>query len=156
MPLVADCMKNNLLCINAPAAISRNTLLPEVREDVNGFVPFCVASRNPNGVFSVATLGRTVGRKYFIPKCDVTLCISDADTVGVFGEYKNLILETDRKEFKQILMQDLADDMASDVTDSVLVRENRIIIPGELISKVGTMAQPETDTSEPGIVISLN
>ena len=52
-------------------------------------------------------------------------------------------------------MQDLADDRAFDVTDLVTLAENQIVIPGELISRIGTSAQPVEDTSEPGVVIHL-
>ena len=46
-------------------------------------------------------------------------------------------------------------DMAVDVTQSISISDGKIIIPGQLIHKVGTSAQPTSDTSEPGVVIQL-
>ncbi len=140
---------------SAPARISRNCIPPEVIPDKNGDVPYMISAKNPNGVYSIATLGRTKGRRYFIPRCDVTAKIGESDTVGAFGEYKNLILETEKQNIKGVYMQDLAADTATDITEDIKFSNGNIIIPGELIEKVGTSAQPSTDTSEPGVVIKL-
>ena len=155
MPLVADYMKDNVLRKEAPAAIARAASLPEIQADEYGNVPFCVVSQNPNGAFSVAALGRTIDRKYFIPKCDVTVDVKNATTIGAFGEYKNLILNISPAQITQVFMQDLADDIAFDVTNLVTITGNQIVIPGELISRIGTCTQPAEDTSEPGVVIQL-
>ena len=154
MPSVKTCMEGNVLKKYAPACIVRHCTFPRVEPDANGEVPFAVASRHPNGVFSVATLGRTTGRIYGIPKCNVMVKTEGADVIGVFGTYKNLFLETERKTEK-ILLQDMADTVAYDVTEYAEIREGIIRIPGEWIQKIGTMAQPENDTSEPGAVIKL-
>lgn len=155
MHLIADFMKDNVLTKEAPAAIAWGTALPDIQADENGYVPYCVASRNPNGAFCVATLGRTAYREYFIPKCDVAVDVKDSTVIGVFGEYKSLILKVSSAPITQVFMQDLADDYAFDVTDLVTITDNQIVIPGELISRIGTCAQPEEDTSEPGVVIQL-
>lgn len=55
-------------------------------------------------------------RDYFIPKCDVSAAIGDADTVGIFGEYKSLALETEYCDASAVLMQDLAGESAYDIT----------------------------------------
>ncbi len=157
MPAIAEHLdsENNILSKTAPACIARNTRLPEMKTDKDGNIPYCIASRNPNGVFSVATLGRTIDRNYFIPKCDVTIHVEDSNMIGVFGEYDHLIIQTDLSNIKQILMQDLADENAFDVTNEVMISDKQIIIPGSLISSVGTNSQPEEDTSEPGVVIKI-
>ena len=141
--------------ISAPEYICRNCEPPAVTADENGNVPYIVGSKNPNGVFSVATLGRTIERKYEIPKCDMVIDVGEADFIGVFGEYKNLILKTSCKDIRRILMQDLADDRAYDVTKMVAIDDDKITISGELINKIGTIAQPDDDISEPGVVIKL-
>ncbi len=152
---VKDHIEHGVWMREAPAMIFRGCVPPAVTADEDGNVPYIVASKNPNGVFSVAALGRTIDREYRIPKCDVTFNIEDADTVGAFGEYKNLILERFGKKVNRVFMQDLADTHAYDITDAADISENRISIPGELVSKIGKMSQPKEDTSEPGVVIKL-
>lgn len=157
MSAITDYMDEttDTLTKTAPASISRNTCLPNVEFDTNGNKPYCVVSRNPNGVFSVATLGRTLERDYFIPKCDVTIYTKDSNVIGVFGEYDHLIIQTDLTNIKQILIQDLADENSYDVTNEIIISDKKLIIPGDLISNIGTMSQPEEDTSEPGVVIKI-
>ena len=153
-PMMRDYMVDDVATKYAPSAISRNIDLPHVLPDTEGRMPYCVASRNPNGVCSIVTLGRTLGRSYFIPKCDVTLKTRDADTVGVFGEYESLTLETEL-DFTRVLMQDIAADTAFDVTEQISFGNGKITVPGELISEIGTSEQPEGDTSEPGVILKL-
>lgn len=148
-------LKGDVITKSAPAGISRECNPPDVIADENGNVPYVVASKNPNGVFSVATLGRTSGRKYEIPKCDILVKTGESKTIGVFGEYKNLLIETTYSEISSVLMQDLADEKAYDVTDDVTFEENKIVIPGAVIEKIGTISQPDEDTSEPGVIINL-
>lgn len=52
-------------------------------------------------------------------------------------------------------MHDIAGDEAYDITEDIYFKDNKIIISGELIHKMGTIAQPADDTSEPGAVIKL-
>ena len=152
---VSGDIKDNILTKKAPAIISRNTELPTVIPDDEGNTPFIVAAQNPNGTYSVATLGRTMGRKYCIPICDVTVNSGDSRLIGIFGEYNNLIIKTDINDIKQILIQDLADENSYDITDLVTVEKGNVIVSGDLISEVGTLSQPQNDTSEPGVVICL-
>ncbi len=154
-PLIGNFLEGNMLTKSAPAAIARNTSLPVVTPDSNGIRPYCVASRHPNGVYSLATLGRTIGRSYCIPKCDVTIKTASADTIGIFGEYRSLRMETDIN-ICTVLIQDIADDTAYDITDSVEIEHGILTISGELIRKFGTLSQPKDDTSEPGAVLKLN
>ena len=81
--------------------------------------------------------------------------VKNATTIGAFGEYKNLILNISPAQITQVFMQDLADDIAFDVTNLVPITGNHIVIPGELSSRIGTCTQPAEDTSEPGVVIQL-
>ena len=150
-----SCFVGDLLTKTAPAGISRCCPIPEVKADENGYVPFIVASKNPGGAFSIVTAGRTVGRDYFIPKCDVTAESGDSDMIGVFGEYRTLTLSTSFDSITRVLMQDLAGDMAYDITDCVTFCGGRLTIPGELISKIGTSSQPDGDTSEPGVAVKI-
>ncbi|MBQ8207167.1 MAG: hypothetical protein IJZ89_00330 [Clostridia bacterium] len=148
--------ENKLLTKTAPAVIARNTSLPEIKPSKDGHVPYCMASKNPNGVFGIVTLGRTIGRDYFIPKCEVSADIGDSKIIGVFGEYESLILKTAHEKIGRVLMQDLADETAYDITELVKTEGGRMIIPGSVISEIGRSAQPEDDTSEPGVIIKID
>lgn len=154
MESIHTCMQGDTITKTAPAAIARDTDLPGVIPNEQGEMPFVVAAHHPNGVFSIATLGRTIGRQYGIPHCDVTAFTADADRIGVFGEYQTLTLQTDR-QVSRVYMQDLAADRAFDVTDAVAITEGAVVFSGDLIATIGRSAQPATDTSEPGVVIVL-
>lgn len=156
MPLIRDSLRDHVIAKTAPARIARNCKLPTVQADKNGNTPYVIAAKNPeSGAFSVATLGRTMQRQYEIPQCAVSVDIGNADTVGVFGEYESLIMENTHIGVRRILMQDLADDHAYDITEQVTIQDHRIVIPGELIHKIGTISQPKEDTSEPGVIIRI-
>lgn len=156
MPQIRDCIQDGVVAKTAPARISRRTPLPEVMPDAKGQVPYILAAKNPNGAFSVVTAGRTIDRDYFIPACKVTVMTGDASVIGIFGRYESITLETDlNTERMQILAQDLADEHAYDISEFVTVESGRITIPGDLIDSIGTAAQPEGDTSEPGLVIKI-
>ena len=148
-------VKDETVVINAPAQLARGCKLAKVTLNENGDVPYIVISKNSDGVLAVATLGRTMGRTYKIPECDVEIDAEDSDVIGVFGEYKNLLIETNIKRIKRILMQDLAGDMAYDITDNVKIADDVIVIPGSVIHSIGTEMQPDGDTSEPGVIIKL-
>lgn len=152
---IKSCMNKDTVTKTAPARISRRCALPEASPDEHGNVPFIVASKNPSGAFSIVTVGRTMGRDYFIPKCDITADSGDSDTIGVFGEYRTLTLRTSFDKISRVLMQDLADNCAYDITDSVTFDCGNLTIPGELIGKIGTSTQPDGDTSEPGVVVKI-
>ncbi|MBQ6947236.1 MAG: hypothetical protein IJN42_04230 [Clostridia bacterium] len=151
-PLIADFITDHIITKSAPAAFARNTVLPHVVPDEKGFAPYCIATRHPNGCFAVATLGRTAERSYFLPKCDITVSVGDADTIGIFGKYKTLRLETARP-FTTVLLQDLAADTAVDITDKVSVSAKGLTLSGALLEQI--CALPEGDTSEPGAVLKL-
>ena len=81
--------------------------------------------------------------------------MGDATQIGVFGEYRSLVIESTHTAVARMLMQDLADATAYDVTEEIAISGNRLTISGELIHRLGTMVQPAEDTSEPGVVIQL-
>lgn len=154
MPL-KERIENNILTLTVPAAIARNTQIPNVVADSDGMIPYTVCSMNPNGTYSIMTAGRTLGRSYYIPKCSITANIANAVTVGIFGEYESLTLRFKGQKPAKIYMQDLADKCAYDITEDISIDDHQITIPGELISKIGTSAQPSSDTSEPGVVLAI-
>ena len=138
----------------APSAIARGTALPKIKPDKNGLVPFAVSSKNPNGIISVATLGRTQGREYILPRCEVKIDGGNAEMFGIFGEYDRLIINTER-ESGRIYIQDIASDAAADITDKVEFADNRLVINGKIIHDFGTAENSVGDTSEPGVVLKI-
>ncbi len=154
MDAVKSCMDGDVITKTAPSAISRNMPLPKVTADENGDIPYITLSENPNGAVSVATIGRTRGRRYWIPKCDVEIECKNADTFGIFGEYKTLKIMLDYNINEcRIFAQDLADNRCAEITDLVGRNGKVLTISGELIQLIGTMCQNENDTSEAGLVI---
>lgn len=140
-----------------PARICRGLSPTEIEPDSEGFVPFAVSALHPCGAASIATLARTQGRRYFTPLCNVTQDVKDAELIGVFGYYKSLTLTgTAVKSSSRILMQDICAERAYDVTALCEVSDGKLIIPGELITAVGTEMNTEGETAEPGVVIKIS
>lgn len=140
----------------APAVSARGLPLPKVTTEDEP--PFVVASRHPNGATAVATLPRRlVGRGEFLPHADVAVAVADpARPIGVFGEYRSLTLALPAgRSVRRVLAQDLAADAAVDVTSRVQLAPGRVIVPGELIARVGRAAQSKGDASGPGLVLQL-
>ena len=54
-----------------------------------------------------------------------------------------------------VFAQDLAGEKAVDISKAVTVSENGIVIPGELLNRIGTMAATPGDISSPGTVIRI-
>jgi len=154
-PLIHDRLSGNTVTVTAPAAIARNCGLPDVEPDERGDVPYVIAARHEGGAFSVATLGRTRKRDYWIPRCRMSVDIGSCETVGIFGEYGELVLRTEYEDAVRVLAQDLASERAVDITDEVSVRKGMITVSGELIRSVGTSAQGADDTSEPGLLLRV-
>ena len=154
-PLLKNDIDGDILTKSAPAVLARNCEPPTVFPDENGDFPYTVVSRNPNGTVAVATLGRTRNRDYFIPECTVSVTVGNADTFGIFGAYKQLVLKTSHKKIRPVMMQDLADTFAYDITDRISFSDGILTIPGELIETIGTSAQPSGDTSEAGVLLRI-
>jgi len=127
-----------------------------------GELPFVVASRNPNGALTIATLGRTIctdptDRKYWTPLADITLVAGKlAGPIGIFGHYKTLSLTFDVPLIGHtILAQDILDNQAKDITVQVRIDGNTLTLPGKLIDQIGLEKATPGDKSDPGLVISI-
>ena len=94
-----------------------------------------------------------MGRRYYIPSCSVVFNIGDADTVGIFGEYRDLILETDKAKIDRVYLQDLSADTAYDVSDDVMFADGRLTVSGELLKRI--CIQPKDDVSDCGAVLKI-
>ena len=152
----ADWVIGQKIIQGAPARVSRGMKLAKVS---GSDVPFVISSRNPNGAVSVATLPRLdSNRGFFFPLADVALDLdSTADPLGVFGRYRTLTLRIPRPRTPlRILAQDLAGDSAQDITAMVEIRGNEIVIPGDVIDRVGRSAAEPGDVSDPGLVLRMH
>jgi hypothetical protein len=140
----------------APAMITRNMGLPKVQ--ATGEKPFVIAAKFPNGAVAVAAYERTkAGNGWFMPKCDVTLSVSDAPgPFGVFGYFDSLTLAFDKPlQGRRVLAQDLAGDQSLDITDAVQMRGKNLHISGDVIRSVGLHSATPGDISAPALLIAL-
>ena len=140
----------------APAIISRNIGLPEVR--AKGDKPFVFATRFPNGAVAIGAQERTqVGNAWYMPAAEVILDVSDAPgPFGVFGYFDELTLILDRSlQGKRVLAQDLAGDEAHDISNQVQVHGTSLRVPGKTIREVGLQKATAGDLSAPGLVIAI-
>ncbi len=138
----------------APAAISRHMPLPKIKPDKNGLIPYIVSSKNPNGIISIAALGRTLGREYILPKCEIEIDGGDSRMFGIFGEYEKLIINTEFKDVR-IFIQDIAANVAVEISSRVDFLDNKMVIDGKIMHDFGTMCNGTGDTSEPGVVLAI-
>jgi hypothetical protein len=141
----------------APARVARGMSLPEVKCD--GEPPFVICSGFPNGAIAIGTLPRiSAAKKIYYPLADVTLHTgSKNNLIGIFGRFKSLIIIHDLPDIKidKVYGQDLAGDSAIEITSMILKQTGQIIIPGEIIDRIGLSAASEADLSEPGMVIKI-
>lgn len=144
---------------DAPARVARNMKLPEVSGAPLSVCPFVLASRYPNGAVAVSTIGRNVGREYVTEKVAVSISVDRWDIpIGLFGYFKEvtMVFPSPLKTGKHtVFAQDLAGENPVDITSNVVIKDNRLIIPGEVISRVGLMNASEGDCSDPGMVIRV-
>lgn len=142
---------------SAPARVSRNMPVAET-DDLSDECPYLLCSRYPGGATAVSALPRRIGRERIAKAVNVTIDIDDIyKPVGVFGVFGSLTLRTDGIKGKifRVFAQDLAGDKAVDISSSVTVSDNGIVIPGEVLNRIGTMAATPGDISSPGTVIRI-
>lgn len=59
------------------------------------------------------------------------------------------------QKIKKIFAQDLLADYSVNIMEDVLIEKKRIIIPGDLIKRIGLSSANEGDISVPGMVIKV-
>lgn len=142
---------------SAPAIMARNIPLPKVESD--GEFPYVMATRYPNGSLCIATEGRANTKdEWYYPLAKVTVQIDDVSArVGIFGYYKELVLQYNKPiTISKIWAQDLLAEYSVDIKDKVIIEDNKIIIPGNVIEKIGLSCADEGDISVPGMVLKLS
>lgn len=149
---------------SAPARFSRGLPLPRVTPDENGDVPYVVCARYPEGAISIGTMGRARERRFWTPRCHITLDAQHAccrslpydGFFGIFGEYASLTLLTPlAQEGKRVWAQDLLGTEAVDITDAVKLGNGEVYLSGQLIHQLGTQCAHSGDLSDPGLLIRL-
>lgn len=142
---------------SAPAVITRGCVAPKVKY-IESEKPFIIAARNKTGAYSIAALYRKLGQdKYRTPLAETTLFIDNPNApVGIFGYHDKIILKYPLPvNSYRVFMQDLASDTAEDITKFVDISGNRVLIDGDIISRIGKTANKGKDISEPGVVVKL-
>lgn len=141
---------------SAPATITRNLDLPEVRAE--GERPFVFATRFLNGAVALGAQERTFSdRAWIMPKAEVTLDVGDASgPFAIFGNLAGVTLRfSSAIKAKRILAQDLAADHAEDIAGAVRMDGQSLYLPGHLVSKIGLQAATPDDLSSPGMILKL-
>ena len=140
----------------APMVIARGLDLPHFY-DTSGDTPYVIAARNPSGATSIATIRRTFADGIRTPGCKIQLNAgASGNPIGIFGYYKELTINFDDTiSAKKIYAQDLAGEAAQDITSLVMVDNNRLVISGKLITKIGLENATSGDLSEPGLVLVI-
>ena len=142
---------------SAPARVSRRMALPEVA-DTTSSRPFMLASTYPNDAVALSAIGRAIGREYVTKEVSVTIEGKDwSAPLGLFGRFSEVVVvyPSAPNGNLRVLAQDLAGDTPVDVTAEVKIEGNRLIIPGEVINRVGLMSATEGDLSDPGMVVKI-
>ena len=142
----------------APARVARGMEFPDVK--CEGDPPYVICSKHPNGAIAVGTLPRISAEKeIYYPLADITIHMEDASNpVGIFGRFKSLTIDfPDETDFKidRVYGQDLAGESAIDITGMINLQSGQMIIPGEVIDKIGRSAASEGNLSEPGMVLKV-
>ncbi|MFW5656517.1 MAG: hypothetical protein ACOC0C_02780 [Bacteroidota bacterium] len=141
---------------NAPGRVSRGMPLPEVK-DTTAYA-YAVATRYPNAATAIATLPRTgAGSGAYHPRNDVLIMVDEWEKpIGVFGRYNSLTIKFERlPNLIKVYGQDLAGSRAIDITEYVVINKNSLMLTGELIDEVGTLAASTGDLSDPGLLIQI-
>ena len=142
---------------SAPAIMARNISLPKVTS--TKLAPYVMASKFPNGAVAITTEGRVTPDKGWVhPKADIVLENLEINKpIGIFGYYQSLTLKFSTQLPDKLVIhgQDLLANKALVLTDKIIIEKNKIIVPGNLIEKIGTMAGDPKDLSAPGMVLKV-
>lgn len=125
----------------APAVMVRGCELPKVTAGAFG-KPFVCASKNPiSGAYALSTVRRTITpNTLVVMPADITWRIEDMFApVGIFGYVENLtfVYPENIVASARVYAQNLLDDEAEDITDSVRFDGNRLTISGSVLSGIG-------------------
>jgi hypothetical protein len=142
----------------AHARVARGMDLPEVI--LEGEPPYVICSRHPNGAVAVVSMPRVSSpRQIYSPLAQVSIRMEDPFVpIGIFGHFQSLRINFDQRvpvNGLQIMGQDLVSDRAVDISSQVQIKHDHLLIPGEVISRIGLLAAGQGDLSEPGMVLQI-
>lgn len=138
---------NKSVSQGAPAIISRNVSLPKV---IGENVPYVVATKFINDVYSVGTFKRVNNRSYYYPLVDIECDFKDAKIIGVFGKYKSITFKTFTKPIK-VYVKSLIGDKSLDITNYVEIINDGFTIFKNIIDLVWN----KDDNSESAFLIKI-
>ena len=147
----------------APGRVARNTSLPEIlNAEKQPYCPYIAASLNrETGVYTIAALPRTIDgvMNCTTPPVDIVARGLSVDKCfGVFGNYASLTLEFDKSiEGMRLFGSDILLDEQKDLTDceGVIIKNNKLILDGDFLSRIGLEGAAFHDVSDPGSVFKL-
>lgn len=143
---------------SAPARVSRNLPLLTCTTD-NPNRPFLLSSLYPNGAIAIASIGRTLSRDYVTEPVEVEQTVPlGSYPIGIFGKFKKVTLiypEPIDASNVTVWGQDLAMDKATNISNRILIKDNRVIIPEDVIMEIGLQKVSDKDESDPGFVMQV-
>lgn len=142
---------------SAPSLIARNCYQPQITY-LSEQKPFIVTATHPNGVSSVAVLSR-FSKEHGMVTPPVKIRIEQQlnnPFTGVFGKIDTLTIAYDGDiSDKKVYAQDLAVDVAVNITDECAINGKELTVSGAILERIGTSANKAGDYSAPGLVITL-
>jgi len=143
---------------SAPARVSRGLPLAKVMNPTYD-QPFVLSSMYPNGAVAIATIGRALDREYVTKRITVEQRIQSLNMpIAIFGDYESLTLVLPTKikaSDYTVFGQDLAGDIPLDITKEIIFKDDKIILLGDVIRKIGLSAASKGDLSDPGLVLKF-
>ena len=133
---------------SAPAVISRNTPLPEVKRE--GEAPFVIASLNPTGAYSVAALERLLGTEQLC-KAQVT-CFAETNPkhIGMFGVFSGVTFRLGKTP-TSVKLKNLITEEEVEVSEN-LIFEKELRISEEVLR----LFESDNERIQPAIHITVS
>ncbi len=144
--------------ITAPAISARGTKLPVVEKMDEP--PFVMAYSHPQTkAYAVSTISRVIDpNPKVIRLANVTIFPEElTSTIGVFGHYKTLTIEFNENipAGAKLFAQYILADEAEDITSEVKIEDNKIIIDGILLRKLGYGKTSHVGDEDPSLALKL-
>ncbi len=149
---------NRDFAVTAPAITARGTRLPSVEELDEP--PFVMASCHvTTKAYTIATLHRVIdpNNRLIVP-ADVTIYPENiAAPIGVFGYYKTLTAEFREiiPEHARVYAQCMHDEEAVEITDHVLIKDNKATFDGKLLRRFGRSKSSYGFEATPAVAIQI-